>query len=104
SYNAAHFAGGPMRIRPLALALLVAAALSPFALGQDKPKLDRHGDPLPAGAVARLGSPGLRHDGVVNGLAATSDGKLAVSAGEDAVLRVWDLTKGKETGKLAGHV
>ena len=39
------------------------------------PRLDRHGDPLPMHAAARLGTTRLRHPGGVAGVALTPDGK-----------------------------
>ncbi len=65
------------------------------------PKLDRHGDPLPAGAVARFGTVRLRHGADVQAMAFTQDAKLlcTVSGSEDSV-RLWDTTTGKEVARL----
>jgi WD40 repeat protein len=57
------------------------------------PNADPLGDPLPAGAVLRLGTTRLRHAKVFS-LAFTADGKLA-SFGGDYTVRVWDLATGK---------
>lgn len=66
---------------------------------------DRHGDPLPLGAVARFGSVRLRHGAAIAGLGFTSDGKylVSVSATEDG-LRLWDPATGKEVGRLTSPV
>ncbi len=66
--------------------------------------LDRHGDPLPAGAVARFGSVRLRHGGL-SGLGFMADGKhlLSLSSTEDG-FRVWEATTGKEVARLATPV
>src|SRR5262245_44805114 len=67
------------------------------------PKLDRHGDPLPAGAVARYGTVRLRHGVGLQGLGFTPDGKLlcTLSASEDSV-KMWDPVSGKEVARLNG--
>lgn len=43
------------------------------------------------------------HDGAVNAVAFLPDGKRALSAGDDAVLRLWDLESGKLLHAFKGH-
>jgi len=43
------------------------------------------------------------HDGAVNAVAPTPDGRRAVSASDDRTLRVWDLATGAELARLTGH-
>jgi RNA polymerase sigma factor (sigma-70 family) len=57
-------------------------------------------DPLPSGAIARLGTQRLRHGGWIKFVAFTPDDKRLVSQGEDGV-RVWDAVTGKELHHLA---
>jgi WD40 repeat protein len=84
----------------LGLTILVAHAQSqeqPSIKQQEKAtRLDRLGDPLPPGAVARFGSLRLRHAGEAH-LAFTPDGQKLVSVGTmDNVLQVWSAETGKE--------
>jgi WD40 repeat protein len=55
---------------------------------------DRYGDPLPAGAVARLGPRGHHHGGQVRALDFSADGKSLIGYTFSALL-VWDAATGK---------
>ena len=68
-----------------------------------KPVVDCHGDPLPAGALARLGTMRLRHGGIVNAVVFSPDGKLLFSGGNDLVIRAWERDTGQERGQLKGQ-
>ncbi|MBI1916678.1 MAG: sigma-70 family RNA polymerase sigma factor [Planctomycetes bacterium] len=59
-------------------------------------RTDRHGDPLPPDALARLGTVRWRHGGTVWALAFSPDGKHVASGSADGTARVWDATTGKE--------
>ena len=61
----------------------------------------RHGDPLPPGAVPRLGGARWRHGGQVYGLAYSSDGKLLASGGYDGSVCLWEANSGKLVRELA---
>jgi RNA polymerase sigma factor (sigma-70 family) len=61
-----------------------------------KPIADQYGDPLPANAVARLGTLRLRHGGPVWCVAFAPDGKTLVSGSNDKTARLWDVATGKE--------
>ena len=77
-----------------AASLVVLTALAPF-VGASGPRVDVYGDPLPDGAIARLGTTRLRHRNSITFVAFTPDGKELVSCGLDGV-RVWDARTGKE--------
>jgi WD40 repeat protein len=58
--------------------------------------LDRYGDPLPPGALARIGTTRLRHGESLFFAGFAADGKTLIGAGPDQVIRFWDLAAGKE--------
>jgi WD40 repeat protein len=63
---------------------------------------DRHGDPLPVGAVARLGT--IRfHGPQLTCVAFSRDGKTLVVGGRDGLLHVWDRRTGKEVRCFGDH-
>src|SRR5262249_34027411 len=65
--------------------------------GGPAPRTDRHGDPLPQGAVARLGTWRMRHRGPVSCLVLSPEGKQLVSGGSaDHLVRIWDAATGRE--------
>jgi WD40 repeat protein len=78
------------------LVLLWALVIAPTTIdGQEKPaQVDLAGDPLPPGAVARLGTVRLRHPDWVRSLAASPDGKLLASGG-NVHIRLWELPSGR---------
>jgi RNA polymerase sigma factor (sigma-70 family) len=56
---------------------------------------DLYGDPLPPGAVNRIGSVRFRHGGEVSRVLYTPDGKAIASTSKDGYLRLWDAASGK---------
>jgi WD40 repeat protein len=76
------------------LALLVLIACSAPAAGET----DRHGDPLPTGAIGRFGTTRLRHGSAIRALAFLPDGKTvaSVDGGLPGASALWDAATGKE--------
>ena len=68
---------------------------------QENPaRTDQYGDPLPDGAVQRLGSLRLQHGGQIFSVAYSPDGKLLASGGNDKAVRLWDPATGKQVRKI----
>src|SRR5262249_61081903 len=63
--------------------------------GPAQARTDLHGDPLPAGALARLGTVRFRHNLGVSSMVFTGDGKGLLTAGGDNLPQLWDVTTGK---------
>ena len=63
------------------------------------PGFDAAGDPLPPGALARLGNARLRHPGTVQNVAFSPDGSRLAVTDDSGAVSVWDV----ETGRLLGR-
>jgi WD40 repeat protein len=68
-----------------------------------KARKDLHGDPLPRGATARLGTARFRHSSSITCVAYSPDGKWLAVGGSDNKIRLFDPQSGKELRELAGH-
>lgn len=83
----------------LASVMLAGAMVSPTGAqpqGAAPVKVDEHGDALPPGAMARLGTLRWSHGAPVFFVAYTADGKGILTASHDGTARVWDGATGKE--------
>src|SRR5437868_1480234 len=101
----------------LTLVLFVTVAIFPryehvAAPAHDKPSLpdhtplpgmkrvDLYGDPLPEGAVARLGTTRWRHDGEAWATAFSPNGKVLACAAFNGLIYLWDTATGREIRRL----
>src|SRR5262249_5691694 len=83
----------------------------PPAAGDDKAaapatptaRTDRHGDPLPQGAIARLGTVRLRTPNESHALAYSPDGRTLMAGGPGGA-RFWDATTGRPLSHLGGEL
>jgi WD40 repeat protein len=70
---------------------------------KESARMDRYGDPLPAGALVRMGSTRFRHGGWAYRVVFARDGKTLISAGADRAIRFWEVSTGKQVRQLTGH-
>jgi RNA polymerase sigma factor (sigma-70 family) len=98
-------AGSGILLRPEPSAEPGTGKPPPAAKEKETVLRDFHGDPLPPGAVARLGTVRRRHAGWITSLAWSHDGMCLVTGGWgrwDHSVRLWDPKTGKELRRFTG--
>jgi RNA polymerase sigma factor (sigma-70 family) len=81
-----------------------AAGAKPDAAGPERKEAatDLYGDPLPPGALLRLGSSRLHHALSCTSVAFSPNSDLLASSGREGVVRFWDPRTGKELQQTIG--
>jgi WD40 repeat protein len=70
--------------------------------GPTKARVDLYGDPLPDGAIARLGSVRFRHYGAVHSVAFSEDGKLLAASSDDRnMVVIWERATGRKLREIS---
>jgi RNA polymerase sigma factor (sigma-70 family) len=75
------------------------AKTAPASPPQPQARLDRYGDPLPPGALARLGTLRFRHSYFTGGVVFSPDGKKLATVGANSTGRplvIWDAQTGRQ--------
>ena len=71
----------------------------PAEVAQPRPTVDRYGDPLPDGAIARFGTVRFRHGGWLQSFAYSPDGKMIATGGFGSTM-LWEAETGKPIASL----
>ncbi len=82
------------------------AVSPPSPEAPDPPRVDRFGDALPAGAIARLGTARFGHDWYTESTVWSPDGKIIASLNGNTSARplcLWDAATGRELHRLAAE-
>jgi RNA polymerase sigma factor (sigma-70 family) len=87
--------GGVLSLPGTTLDPAFPAAAKPADIPAPAARVNAHGDPLPDGAVARLGSTRFNHGQGLREIFFPPDGKTIISEG-NGLIRVWDPASGKE--------
>ncbi|MGE3805434.1 MAG: WD40 repeat domain-containing protein, partial [Gemmataceae bacterium] len=95
----------PIRMPILLIGLMLVSAPGGAAEPVQAPaRFDRHGDPLPQGALLRLGTVRFRQGTPIYSLVFSPDGKkLATFGYADPQIHVWDYQNGRELFRLDGE-
>jgi WD40 repeat protein len=85
----------------IVFAACILTGVGPHASGQAPSRLDPYGDPLPEGALGRLGTARMRHGKFTNRIAFLADNKTLISLDYGyAAITFWDRVTGKELRRI----
>jgi WD40 repeat protein len=84
----------------LALGWLCVLFVPALVAGQAPPNKDQYGDPLPPGALARLGTLRWRHEAAIGFAAFLPGGKSVLSVDADQNIHIWEFSSGKEIRRI----
>jgi WD40 repeat protein len=82
------------------LGILVVLTVGLLSAQSPPPRVDQFGDPLPDGAIARLGTVRMRHGYLITGLAFSGDGKAIFASDYSSGVHVWDGATGAEVRRF----
>lgn len=91
-----------MKRVPLALGIALLLATFEPASARKPAKADRYDDPLPEGAIARLGTVRLLQRQGALGVAFSPDGKMLATTGWGEAIHLWELPGGKLIRRFVG--
>ncbi len=71
-------------------------------VAEKQTRTDRYGDPLPEGAVARLGTDRWRHPNGVTDIVFSHDSKTVISSGgqDDGIIHFWEADTGRQSLRI----
>jgi RNA polymerase sigma factor (sigma-70 family) len=74
--------------------------VDPKAAEEKRARTDSYGDPLPPGALARLGTIRLRHQDGVRAAVFSGDGRMLIAGEYSGLIVCWDAATGKELRRI----
>ena len=83
--------------------LTIGQAKGKTQINKSPVRTDRLGDPLPDGAVARLGSIRLTHPWLCRCVTFSPDGKILALGSDEGEIGLWEMPAGRQIHRLPGH-